>query len=78
MDKLERMIIGTEVDVEQNKNNLQAAIKKLIELLQEQDITEQAYYQPYIAQAEDVRRLADKVIVAKTVHKVLTNLDKRR
>lgn len=78
MDKLEKMIIGAEVDVEQNKNNLQAAIKKLIELLQERDITEQAYYQSYIAQAEDIRRLADKVIMAKTVHKVLTNLDKRR
>lgn len=72
MDKLEKMIIGAEIDVEQSKNNLQASIKKFIELLQEQDITDQAYYQSYIAQAEDVRRLADKVIVAKTVHKALT------
>ena len=72
MDKLEKMIIGAEIDVEQSKNNLQASIKKLIELLQEQDITDQAYYQSYIAQVEDVRRLADKVIVAKTVHNALT------
>jgi hypothetical protein len=68
------MIIGAEIDVEQNKNILQASIKKLIELLQEQDITDQAYYQSYIAQIEDVRRLADKVIVAKTVHKALTTI----
>jgi hypothetical protein len=74
MDKLEKMIIGAEIDVEQNKNILQASIKKLIELLQEQDITDQAYYQSYIAQIEDVRRLADKVIVAKTVHKALTTI----
>ena len=74
MDKLEKMIIGAEIDVEQSKNNLQASIKKFIELLQEQDITDQAYYQSYIAQAEDVRRLADKVIVAKTVHKALTTI----
>ena len=74
MDKLEKMIIGAEIDVEQSKNNLQASIKKFIELLQEQDITDQAYYQSYIAQAEDVRRLADKVIVAKTVHKALTTV----
>ena len=60
--------------MEQNENNLQAAIKKLIELLQEHEITDQAYYQSYIAQAEDVRRLADKVIVAKTVHKTLTTI----
>ena len=74
MDKLEKMIIGAEIDVEQSKNNLQASIKKLIELLQGQDITDQAYYQSYIAQIEDVRRLADKVIVAKTVHKALTTI----
>lgn len=74
MDKLEKMIIGAEIDVEQSKNNLQASIKKLIELLQGQDITDQAYYQSYIAQVEDVRRLADKVIVAKTVHKALTTV----
>jgi hypothetical protein len=74
MDNLEKMIIGAEIDMEQNKNNLQASIKKLIELLQGQDITDQAYYQSYIAQIEDVRRLADKVIVAKTVHKALTTI----
>ena len=74
MDKLEKMIIGAEIDVEQSKNNLQASIKKLIELLQGQDITNQAYYQSYISQVEDVRRLADKVIVAKTVHKALTTI----
>jgi len=72
MDKLKKMIIGAEIDVKQNRNNLQASIKKLIKLLQEQDITDRAYYQSYIAQVEDIRRLVDRVIVAEAVHKALT------
>jgi hypothetical protein len=71
MDKLEMRIMSAETEVEQKKQYLQASIKKLIELVQEEDISETAFYNAYVSQAEDVRRYANETATAKRVCEVL-------
>jgi hypothetical protein len=71
MNKLEVRIINAENEVEQKKQWLQASIKKLIELVQEEDISETAFYNAYVSQVEDVRRYANETAIAKRVYEVL-------
>ena len=71
MDRLEMRIMGAEAEVEQKKRCLQASIKKLIELVQKEDISETAFYNAYVVQAEDVRRYANETATAKRVCEVL-------
>jgi hypothetical protein len=71
MDKLEMIVLSAETEVEQKNNNLQAAIKRLVELVQEDDITNLCHYNAYIVQAEDVRRYANEVMMAKRVCEAL-------
>lgn len=71
MDRLEMRIMGAETEVEQNQKCLQSAIEKLIELVQKKDISETAFYNAYVVQAEDVRRYANETATAKRVCEVL-------
>jgi hypothetical protein len=71
MNKLEVRIVNAENEVEQKKQWLQASIKKLIELVQEEDISETAFYNAYVSQVEDVRRYANETAIAKRVYEVL-------
>jgi hypothetical protein len=71
MNKLEVRIMNAETEVEQKKQWLQASIKKLIELVQEEDISETAFYNAYVSQVEDVRRYANETAIAKRVCEVL-------
>ena len=71
MNKLEVRIMSAETEVEQKKQWLQASIKKLIELVQEEDISETACYNAYVSQVEDVRRYANETAIAKRVYEVL-------
>jgi prophage DNA circulation protein len=75
MDKLEMMILSAETEVEQKNNNLQAAIKRLVELVHEDDITNLCHYNAYIVQAEDVRRYANEVMMAKRVCETLKKIN---
>jgi hypothetical protein len=65
------MIIGAESEIAQKQGNLQRAIGRLVELLQEKDIADVAFYNAYVSQAEDVRRFANDVATARRVHEAL-------
>lgn len=69
--RLEMMAISAEAEVRQNEKYLQASIQQMIELLQEKDLTDIAFYNAYIVQAEDIRRFANNVMGAKRVCKAL-------
>jgi len=71
MDRLEMCILSAETEVEQKKQYLQASIKKLSELVQEEDITETAFYNAYVSQSEDVRRFATEVATSKLICETL-------
>jgi hypothetical protein len=65
------MAISAEAEVQQNEKYLQASIQQMIELLQEKDLTDIAFFNAYIVQAEDIRRFANNVMGAKRVCEAL-------